>query len=90
VCEVVQAGDAEHGVVHSELLATWQDRKIIPPAFYLCGAGDITRTLTDTSRIGEVTTDLRGVVDVPGAGHWVQMDRPDEVNATLLDFFKRL
>ena len=63
MCEVVQAGDAEHGVVHSELLAAWQDRKIIPPAFYLCGADDITRTLTDTSRIGEVTTDLRGVVD---------------------------
>ena len=54
-------------MVHSELLAAWQDRKIIPPAFYLCGADDITRTLTDTSRIGEVTTDLRGVGDVPAA-----------------------
>jgi len=73
-----------------ELLAPWADRPITPPSFYLCGDGDITRAFTDTSGLAEVATDLRTVVDVPGAGHWVQMERPDEVNAALLDFFKQL
>jgi pimeloyl-ACP methyl ester carboxylesterase len=31
-------------------------------------------------------TDLRGKVIVEGAGHWVQQERPDEVNKTLLGF----
>ena len=30
--------------------------------------------------------DHRGTVLVDGAGHWVQQERPDEVNAALLDF----
>lgn len=73
-----------------ELLAPWQGLPITPPSFYLCGDGDITRAFTDTDRIGEVTTDLRDVVDIPGAGHWVQMERPGEVNEALLGFFKQL
>jgi pimeloyl-ACP methyl ester carboxylesterase len=35
-------------------------------------------------------TDLREVVIVEGAGHWVQQERPDEVNAALLDFLGSL
>jgi hypothetical protein len=31
-----------------------------------------------------------GVVDVPDAGHWVQMERPHEVNPALLEFFREL
>jgi pimeloyl-ACP methyl ester carboxylesterase len=31
-------------------------------------------------------TDLREVVIVEGAGHWVQQERPDEVDAALLGF----
>jgi len=30
--------------------------------------------------------DHRGNVTVEGAGHWVQQERPDEVNAALLGF----
>ena len=33
-------------------------------------------------------SDLRGKVLVDGAGHWVQMEKPAEVNAALLDFLK--
>ncbi|QUQ64127.1 alpha/beta fold hydrolase [Kutzneria sp. CA-103260] len=73
-----------------ELLAAWQGKPITPPSFYLCGDGDITRAFTNTERIAEVATDLRGVVDVEGAGHWVQMQRPDEVNSALLGFFEQL
>jgi pimeloyl-ACP methyl ester carboxylesterase len=27
---------------------------------------------------------------VPGAGHWIQQERPDEVNRLLLDFLTAL
>ena len=72
------------------LLAPWKNQVLTPPALYLCGETDLTRAFTDTSGIAALATDLRGVVDVPGAGHWVQMERPDEVNAALLDFFADL
>jgi pimeloyl-ACP methyl ester carboxylesterase len=34
--------------------------------------------------------DLRTEVVVPGAGHWVQQQAPDEVNAALLEFLRGL
>jgi pimeloyl-ACP methyl ester carboxylesterase len=32
-------------------------------------------------------SDLRTEIVVPGAGHWVQQQAPEEVNAALLEFF---
>jgi pimeloyl-ACP methyl ester carboxylesterase len=34
--------------------------------------------------------DMRSEVVVPGAGHWVQQQAPEEVNAALLDFLAEL
>ena len=34
-------------------------------------------------------TDLRGMTMVAGAGHWVQQEAPEEVNAALLQFLGR-
>jgi pimeloyl-ACP methyl ester carboxylesterase len=73
-----------------ELLAPWQHLPITRPAFYLCGENDLTRAFTDAAGIAKAATDLRGIVDIPGAGHWVQMERPHEVNAALLEFFRGL
>jgi pimeloyl-ACP methyl ester carboxylesterase len=73
-----------------ELLAPWRNAPITRPAFYLCGEKDLTRAFTDSASITRAATDVRGVVDVPGAGHWVQMERPDEVNDALLGFFAQL
>jgi pimeloyl-ACP methyl ester carboxylesterase len=33
-------------------------------------------------------TDMRGKVIIEGAGHWVLMERPAEVNEALLSFLK--
>jgi pimeloyl-ACP methyl ester carboxylesterase len=33
---------------------------------------------------------LRDTVIIPGAGHWVQQERPAEVNAALLAFLSQL
>jgi pimeloyl-ACP methyl ester carboxylesterase len=34
--------------------------------------------------------DLRSVKLYPGVGHWVQQERPDEVNKAVIDFLKSL
>ena len=40
--------------------------------------------------LAEWMTDLRSQTVVEGAGHWLQQERPDTVNAALLDFLKGL
>jgi pimeloyl-ACP methyl ester carboxylesterase len=35
-------------------------------------------------------TDLRGKVLIEGAGHWVQQERPQEVEQALLKFLRGL
>jgi epoxide hydrolase A/B len=70
-----------------ELTAPWQDAPITPPALYLSGEQDLVRGFTDATRLPELASDLRGVVDVPDCGHWIQLQRPAEVNSALLDFF---
>ncbi|MFJ9244850.1 alpha/beta fold hydrolase [Streptomyces sp. NPDC101776] len=73
------------------LLAPWQGATITPPALYLIGGADhISRAFTDPAAIADFASDLRGIIDIPEAGHWVQLQRPDDVNTALLDFFKQL
>jgi len=33
---------------------------------------------------------LKRALLIEGAGHWIQQERPDEVNAALLEFLKGL
>ncbi len=35
-------------------------------------------------------TDLRDLVILPDSGHWIQQERPGEVNAALIGFLKGL
>ena len=35
-------------------------------------------------------TDLRAEIVVPGAGHWVQQQAPEAVNAALLEFLSTI
>jgi pimeloyl-ACP methyl ester carboxylesterase len=37
-----------------------------------------------------VADDLRAVTLVPGAGHWIQQEKPAETNAFVLEFLKGL
>ena len=37
-----------------------------------------------------VLPNLRQKLIVDGAGHWIQQERPDEVNAALIAFLKKL
>jgi pimeloyl-ACP methyl ester carboxylesterase len=73
-----------------ELTTPWQDAPITPPALFLTGEDDLVRQFTDASHLPRLATDLRGVVHVPDSGHWVQLERPAEVNSALLEFFAGL
>jgi pimeloyl-ACP methyl ester carboxylesterase len=71
--------------------------KITVPVRFIAGARDgvIRRggegTVEElTQRMSRVVTDLRGVVLIPEAGHWVQQEKPQETNAAIIEFLKGL
>jgi pimeloyl-ACP methyl ester carboxylesterase len=72
-----------------ELTAPWQDAVITQPALFIAGTHDAVIT----GSIGQRALDeLEGVVPnvrkilLDGAGHWIQQERPEEVNAALIGF----
>jgi epoxide hydrolase A/B len=74
-----------------ELTAAWQDAPITPPSLYISGENDVVRTfyaMDDAARA--IVPNLRGVVDVPGCGHWTQQERPEIVTDALLEFLRGL
>ncbi len=75
-----------------ELTAAWQDAKINQPSLFLAGSRDgVVTGLIGARQIAEldrVLTDLKAKIILDGAGHWVQQERPEEVNAALIDFLK--
>ena len=42
------------------------------------------------TRLSQAASDPRGVHLIPGAGHWVQQQEPQEVNRLLLEFLSGL
>ena len=58
-----------------------------PTALFMAGTRDSTMKWMSPEVMKGRVTDLR-VELVEGAGHWVQQERPDEVNAALIDFLK--
>ncbi len=61
------------------------------PTRFIAGSRDVVIGGADqaalTAMMSPVVADLRGVVLVDGAGHWVQQERPEETNAALLEFY---
>lgn len=68
--------------------------RIKVPVGFLAGEEDIVirGAKADALRAGmsRVADDLRDVTLVPGAGHWIQQEKPDETNAFILDFLSGL
>jgi pimeloyl-ACP methyl ester carboxylesterase len=63
---------------------------ITVPAAFIAGDRDMTLMLTHNAveRMREQVPDLRRVLLVPGAGHWIGEERPAEVNEALLGFLR--
>jgi epoxide hydrolase A/B len=59
---------------------------IAAPALFIAGTADPVLGFMSPERATEVVAgDYRQVL-IDGAGHWIQQERPDEVNAALLEF----
>ena len=69
-----------------------QDQRILQPALFLVGERDPVRHYAGQHEAGlkDWAPDLRGAHVLAGAGHWLQQERPSEVNALLLAFLADL
>jgi len=65
-------------------------RVIESPALFVTGSEDLVRRFMPAKHLDAAFTDLRGNVVLHGAGHWIQQERADEVNALLLRFLETL
>jgi len=70
------------------LMAFVQDLKITVPSAFMVGERDPVRNYSGAAEatLKDWATDLRHLTVVPGAGHWIQQEQPDVVNAALLQF----
>lgn len=72
------------------LLAPFQGAPVRPPALFIAGTRDgviaspMGRGALET--LAASVPQLREKVLIPGGGHWIQQERPGEVNAALLRF----
>lgn len=73
-----------------ELTATTPAPTITVPTLFLAGSADPVLSFTPRDRVRDVVTGDYREVMIPGAGHWLQQERPDEVNAALIDFIEGL
>jgi pimeloyl-ACP methyl ester carboxylesterase len=71
-----------------ELTAPVAEQRVEQPAMFLTGEHDMVRRFMPAEAMRGWVSDLRAEIVVPGAGHWVQQQAPDEVNAALLEFLR--
>ncbi len=64
--------------------------KVQQPALFITGDLDPVRAFANANALKENVPNLRDIVTIPGAGHWVQQERPEEVNKALIDFLNGL
>lgn len=76
----------------------WQDlpqlagARVEQPALFIAGDRDgvIAMMPNGIETMRQHVPQLRDVVMLPGAGHWTQQERPNEVNEALIAFLRRL
>jgi len=77
-----------------ELTAPWHAAQIRQPALFIAGSRDSVITgLIGAKRVADmarVVPNLKQKLIIDGAGHWIQQECPDQVNAALIAFLKGL
>ena len=73
-----------------ELTADAPAATIAVPSLFIAGTADPVLGFTKRDRYPEVISGPYREVLLDGAGHWVQQERPEEVNKALLDFLSGL
>jgi pimeloyl-ACP methyl ester carboxylesterase len=74
----------------AELAPELGNARISVPSLFIAGTADPVLSFTRADRASEVISGPYRQVMIDGAGHWIQQERPDEVNETLLDFLNGL
>jgi len=74
------------------LMAPFGDARIRQPALFIAGERDPTLRIGGRrdrlAAMEEAVPGLRGKLLIPGAGHWVQQEAAERVNAALLEFLR--
>lgn len=61
---------------------------VMTPSFFIGGTQDPVLAMTNPEAQIKFLEDHHGNVMIEGAGHWLQQERPEEVNAALLGFLQ--
>jgi pimeloyl-ACP methyl ester carboxylesterase len=73
-----------------ELLAPFAGARVTVPALYVAGNRDLVVAFRGMDQLipnlSKFVPQLRKALMLPGCGHWTQQERPEEVNAAILDF----
>jgi pimeloyl-ACP methyl ester carboxylesterase len=69
-----------------ELTPQLEGKKVEVPSLFIGGQLDPVLVMSPPAVMDGWLTDHRGTVLVDGAGHWVQQEKPAEVNAALIGF----
>ncbi len=72
------------------LTADLAGAEVTVPSFFIGGRDDPVLTMSPPERQDAWLADHRGTVLVDDAGHWVQQQAPEQVNAALLGFLDQL
>jgi pimeloyl-ACP methyl ester carboxylesterase len=77
---------------NQELLAAFAGRQVEQPALFIGAEFDSIFGQTPEAVLATraAVPNLRQPVWIAGSGHWIQQERPDEVNEALLGFLRSL
>jgi pimeloyl-ACP methyl ester carboxylesterase len=77
-----------------ELMAPFAGARVTIPALYVAGDRDLVVKFPGTeellANLKHFVPALRAKLMLPGCGHWTQQERPNEVNAAIIDFLRGL
>jgi pimeloyl-ACP methyl ester carboxylesterase len=71
-----------------QLTETTPSPTIDVPTLFLGGTADPALAMTPRDRVRDVVSGPYREVMIEGAGHWLQQERPNDVNAALLEFLQ--
>ncbi len=75
-----------------ELLAGFEGRPVSVPSLFVGGDRDVATVWAKEAiaLLPKTQADLRGAHVLRHCGHWIQQEKPDQVNALLIDFLRGL
>ena len=77
-----------------ELLAPFAGARVTVPALYVAGDLDLVVAFRGMDQLVpnlvKFVPALRRTIMLPGCGHWTQQERPQEVNAAMIEFLQTL